>query len=64
MNPTYIPFQENHLDDLIKFYMDYYNANGGKWTYEITYKRLHQIVTMENSLVLLQYDENMTRENS
>lgn len=57
MNPTYITFQEKHLDDLIKFYMDYYNANGGKWTYEITYKRLHQIVTMENSLVLLQYDE-------
>lgn len=58
MNPTYITFQENYLDELIRFYVDYYNANGGKWTYQIAYKRLHQIATMENSLVLLQFEKN------
>lgn len=58
MNPTYITFQEKYLDDLIKFYMDYYNVNGGKWTYDLAYKRIHQIATMENALVLLQFDKN------
>ncbi len=49
--------QENDLDMLIKFYMDYYNAQGGTWTYEIAYKRIHQIAAMEDSLIILQIDK-------
>ena len=57
MNIIYKNYDENDLDTLIKFYMDYYNSNGGTWTYDIAYKRIHQIVTMENNLVILQYDK-------
>lgn len=54
----YKKFETNDLDELIQFYMDYYNTQGGKWTYDITYKRIHPIVTMEDSLVILQFDQN------
>ncbi len=57
MKPTYIEFQEEYLDDVINFYIGYYNSKGGKWTYEKAYKRIHQITTMEDSLVILQFDE-------
>ncbi len=56
MDITYKRFEENDLNTLIKFYMDYYNSQGGTWTYDITYKRIHQIVAMEDSLVILQFD--------
>lgn len=59
MMTTYKNFEENDLDTLIHFYINYYNAEGGKWTYDIAYKRLHQMVTMENSIVILQYDHEM-----
>lgn len=57
MNVTYKELEENDLDTLIEFYMNYYNAVGGTWTYDITYKRIHQMVTMEDSLVMLQYEQ-------
>lgn len=56
---VYKNFEEKDLDVLINFYIDYYNAEGGKWTYDIAYKRIHQIVTMEDSIVILQYDNEM-----
>lgn len=55
MELSYRRFEKNDLDMLIKFYMDHYNAGGGTWNYETAYKRLHQMVTMEDSLVLLQF---------
>lgn len=57
MNPAYVEFEEKYLDDLIASYMDYYNARGGTWTYEKAYRRLHQMITMEDSLVILQVEE-------
>lgn len=57
MSPTYIQFQEAYLDEIVNFYLEYYNANGGKWTYEKAYKRIHQMTSMEDSLVLLQLEE-------
>lgn len=57
MNTSYIEFQEEYLDRLINFYMDYYNSDGGTWTYEKAYRRIHPYVTMENSLVILQFDD-------
>ena len=57
MGIRYKIFEETDLNALIDFYMEHYNAEGGSWTYDITYKRLHQITSMENNLVLLQYDQ-------
>ncbi len=56
MNPTYIKFEEKDMDMLISFYMAHYNAEGGTWTHEKAYRRLHQMVTMEDSLVMLQFE--------
>lgn len=58
MNPIYTEFHESDLDLLIHFYQDCYNADGGTWTYETAYKRIHQITSMEHSRVLLQFDQN------
>lgn len=58
MKPVYVDFEEKYWDTVIGFYMDYYNSKGGKWTYDIARKRLHQIVTMEDSLVMLQFDRD------
>ncbi len=57
MKPVYVDFQEKHLDAVIRFYMDYYNSRGGTWTYDTAYKRIHQIITMEDSMVVLQFDQ-------
>lgn len=56
MDITYRRFEENDLDTLIRFYMAYYNSKGGTWTYDIASKRLRQIITMEDSLVILQFE--------
>ena len=53
MNNVYIEFDEKYFDQIIKFYMDYYNSDGGKWTYEKAYKRLHQIYSMDDSLIIM-----------
>ncbi len=40
---------------IAKAYMEYYNRHeNGCWQYEKAYKRIHQIVTIEDSLCLLQ----------
>lgn len=57
MDIAYKRFEASDLDTLVKFYMDHYNAKGGTWTYETAYKRLHQMVTIEDSLVLLQFED-------
>ncbi len=56
MKTTYVEFQKAYLDELIDFYMGYYNSKGGTWTYEKAFKRIHQIATMENSRIILQFD--------
>ena len=39
--------------------MNHYNQHsGGCWTYEKAYKRIRQMVTMEDSLCLMQEDDN------
>lgn len=55
MKPSYIEFEEKYLDQIINFYIDYYNSKGGEWTYEKAFRRIHQITTMEDSLVILQF---------
>lgn len=58
MNLSYIEYKEEYLDKIIDCYIDYYNSDGGSRTYEKAYKRIHQIASMEDSLIILQFSEN------
>lgn len=45
-------------DSIARFYMDYYNNHeGGFWQYEKACRRIHQMVTIEDSLCLIQKDD-------
>ena len=56
---TYSVMTETAVEQIAKLYMDYYNHHeDGCWTYEKAYKRIHQIVTMEDSLCLIQKDDS------
>lgn len=60
---TYAVMTEADVAQVARLYMDYYNHHeGGCWTYEKAYKRIHQIVTIEDGLCLIQRDdgENVT----
>lgn len=55
---TYSRMTETEVEQIAKLYMDYYNHHeDGCWTYEKAYKRIHQIVTMEDSLCLIQRND-------
>lgn len=57
MNYTLIT--EENVEKVATLYMNHYNQHsGGCWTYEKAYKRIHQMVTMEDSLCLMQEDDN------
>ncbi len=56
MNPVYRVCSKEDLGQLARFYMDYYNAEGGSWTEELAARRLRQIMTMEDSLVVMQLE--------
>ena len=46
------------LDTIIRKYIKYYNdREDGCWTYEQAYKRIHQVLTIEDSCCLIQCDE-------
>lgn len=46
---------ESDVEETARLYMDYYNNHeGGCWQYEKAYRRIHQMVTIENSLCLIQ----------
>lgn len=48
-----------NIYDVVNEYVNYYNNyEGGCWTKDKAYKRIHQIMSMEDSLCYLQYDEN------
>ena len=53
----YTVMTEADVPVISKKYMDYYNNNeGGCWIYEKACKRIHQMVTIEDSLCLIQRD--------
>ncbi len=55
----YSPMTEADTARIAALYMDYYNRHeNGCWTYEKAYKRIHQMVTIEDSLCLIQQDED------
>ena len=49
---------EADIDRVVPLYIDYYNTHeGGGWTPETTYRRIHQVWSREDALCLL-YEEN------
>ena len=47
------------IEKVIPLYIEYYNGKeGGEWTKETVYKRMHQIVTMEDSYGLILTNNN------
>lgn len=53
----YIGMDNGNIDDVVRAYTEYYNgAEDGCWTYEKAYKRIHQVMTTEDSLCYLQFD--------
>lgn len=55
---TYSVMTETEVEQIAKLYMDYYNHHeNGCWTYEKAYKRIHQMITIEDSLCLIQRED-------
>ena len=53
----YCKMKEENIDSVIRRYVSYYNdSEGGCWTYEKAWKRIHQIMTMEDSQCVIQYE--------
>lgn len=54
----YISMNEENIEKVVENYVNYYNTyEKGFWTYEKAYKRIHQVMTTEDSLCLLLYDK-------
>lgn len=55
---TYKIMTEADVGRIARLYMDYYNSHeDGCWTFEKARKRIHQMVTIEDSLCLMQLDD-------
>jgi len=53
----YTKLTEENINEVVNAYVDYYNNHeGGCWTYEKAYKRIHQVMTMEGAECFVQYD--------
>ena len=51
---TYREMKETDIELLIPMYMNYYNGKeDGQWTVQTTYKRVHQVLTREDSYCLV-----------
>lgn len=54
----YTVITESDVEEIAKLYMDYYNNHeDGCWKYEKACKRIHQMVTIEDSLCLIQKND-------
>lgn len=57
---TYRIMAEADISRIVPLYMDYYNTHDGDcWTFDTTYKRIHQVWSREDSLCLI-LEENDT----
>ncbi|MBE5843014.1 MAG: GNAT family N-acetyltransferase [Butyrivibrio sp.] len=55
----YLELTETNFDEVVEKYIEYYNENEeGCWTKETASKRIHQVMTTEDAMCLVQYDEN------
>ena len=54
----YTKLTEENLDAVVRSYVEYYNTfEDGCWTYEKAYKRIHQVMTIEDAECMVQYDD-------
>ena len=52
----YKKLTKDNIDSVVRAYVDYYNnCEGGCWTYEKAYKRIHQVMTIEDAECFVQY---------
>lgn len=54
----YVRLTEENIEEVVRNYVVYYNnCEEGCWTYEKAYKRIHQVMTIEDSECFVQYDD-------
>ena len=54
----YVRLTEENIEEVVRNYVAYYNnCEEGCWTYEKAYKRIHQVMTIEDSECFVQYDD-------
>ncbi len=54
----YVKLTEENMEGVVLNYVNYYNTcEGGCWTYEKAYRRIHQVMTIEDSECFVQYDD-------
>lgn len=54
----YFKLTEENIDLVVRNYVEYYNTcEDGCWTYEKAYKRIHQVMTIEDAECMVQYDK-------
>jgi len=54
----YVKLTEENIEGVVLNYVNYYNnCEDGCWTYEKAYKRIHQVMTIEDSECFVQYDD-------
>ena len=54
----YRTLTEENLEEVVKKYVEYYNTcENGCWTYEKAYKRIHQVMTIEDSECMILYEK-------
>lgn len=54
----YRKMTEENIADVVCKYVDYYNnCEEGCWTYEKAYKRIHQVMTIEDAECMVQYED-------
>lgn len=54
----YREMTEEDIERVIPLYMGYYNSReGGEWTEQTTYKRIHQVLSREDSYCLVLEDD-------
>ena len=52
----YVRLTEENINEVVNNYIDYYNnCENGCWTYEKAYKRIHQVMTIEDAECMVQY---------
>ncbi len=55
----YVQLTAGNLDSIVRSYVDYYNTcEQGCWTYEKAHKRIHQVMTVEDSDCFVLYDND------
>ena len=53
----YSKLTEENIELVVRSYVEYYNTcEDGCWTYEKAYKRIHQVMTIEDAECMVQYD--------